>query len=688
VLFPVGPFILPFSCAPNVPARPTSSADQRIILLVEAYDAVAAAVAAALRKFAPDHTVRVRRSLADGEASAIEDRPDVLVIDVDPPHGGALEFFNRIKLVAPWTRVLIIAPSVPQETLRARTRPCAFQFIEKPFELPAFGAALQALTAAPQRPSDLPSLGTIRDLNLADIIPLQCLSGDATIVTVEQGRRRGEIHFARGKLVHAVTERSEGIIALERMMNWSSPRFAVSPLPDGSPRRIRAPWHSVLLDVLHAMPETEPQVTESSITETPPEPTPTAAGPVRKIVVIDDTEMLRIFVEEMLKSANPNLQVVTAANATEGLRSVIETKPDLLLLDYSLPDFNGDEVCRRLLADEETARLPVIMMSGHVPEMTAAAEQFRNIVATLAKPFLSPALIELVTKTLEHPPVIDKRATAAPPSAPAAPPPAVETPPPPTPAPPAAAHDHGGNGHAPPAAPTPPPEEPSPPAPPTPTATLLAPSPRARLPVSVAPGALPLEHARIARASSNAVIVGMTLEVVSMQFTATLQMAAIRARPVSRSVALHIDPAAMPATALPEAGFELNRVDLDARGQIAAMRLVPDGGRIAHASSRTEVPISSIAVLQANGGGGAVQLTPSAAEPMKIELLAAFDLVGVELSSSFSVNALVLRARQARMRVSFDSGILGARTGATFESAQVLLDRSARIAEILLDAVA
>jgi CheY-like chemotaxis protein len=77
-----------------------------------------------------------------------------------------------------------------------------------------------------------------------------------------------------------------------------------------------------------------------------------------------------------------------------------------VLLDYSLPDFNGDEVCRRLLANELTARTPVVHALGHVPEMSAAASRYPNIVATLAKPFLSTALIDLVAATLEHPPEV------------------------------------------------------------------------------------------------------------------------------------------------------------------------------------------------------------------------------------------------------------------------------------------
>ncbi len=74
--------------------------------------------------------------------------------------------------------------------------------------------------------------------------------------------------------------------------------------------------------------------------------------------------------------------------------------PDLVLLDYSLPDLRGDQICERLLQNKATARIPVVMMSGHVPEMMATAERCPNVVATIAKPFMSEALVQLVHETL------------------------------------------------------------------------------------------------------------------------------------------------------------------------------------------------------------------------------------------------------------------------------------------------
>ena len=71
---------------------------------------------------------------------------------------------------------------------------------------------------------------------------------------------------------------------------------------------------------------------------------------------------------------------------------------------------------------------------------------------------------------------------------------------------------------------------------------------------------------------------------------------------------------------------------------------------------------------------------------MMMMLTAPFELAGVELSAAFSVGSLVLKARAGDIRVSFERE--DARTGATFKSAQVLLNRSAQIAEILLDTAA
>lgn len=191
--------------------------------------------------------------------------------------------------------------------------------------------------------------------------------------------------------------------------------------------------------------------------------------------------------------------------------------------------------------------------------------------------------------------------------------------------------------------------------------------------------------ARVPSAQNNNVVVGIPLEVVSMQFSPALQMAALRARPCSMTVSVHMDPQALPGARLPEAGFQLTRVDVDARGQIQTLRLSPTVEQLTTLQPRHAVPIAGVTLLPSNGGR-ALQLTPAPVTPMQMQLLASFELAGVELSPTFGISSLVLKARRGKLRVSLQPE--AANTGATFETAQVLLDRSARIAEILFEAVA
>ena len=214
----------------------------------------------------------------------------------------------------------------------------------------------------------------------------------------------------------------------------------------------------------------------------------------KRSAVVDDTETLRIFVEEMLATADPTWRSRWPRMEPTGCGRQRQTVPDLVLLDYSLPDLNGDEICRHLLEDVKTAQVPVIMMSGHVLEMNAAAVEFENIVGTLAKPFISAALVELVERTLRNPRTFAARPKEAPVSAPAG----VMTS--------------------------------------VPEALPAASKAPASFPEPPATGPPLLTPARFTQLNSNAVVVGLSLEVTSLQFSPTLQISSMHARPVSNVV--------------------------------------------------------------------------------------------------------------------------------------------------------
>ena len=111
-----------------------------------------------------------------------------------------------------------------------------------------------------------------------------------------------------------------------------------------------------------------------------------------KILAIDDSPTLRKFISKHLTAYSDSYEVLLAATGEEGVASAVENQPDLILLDFILPDINGDEVCRRLLDEENTASIPVILMSSSAPDIEKNEGKFSNIIRSLIKPF-SPQLL-------------------------------------------------------------------------------------------------------------------------------------------------------------------------------------------------------------------------------------------------------------------------------------------------------
>lgn len=106
------------------------------------------------------------------------------------------------------------------------------------------------------------------------------------------------------------------------------------------------------------------------------------AGPRRTIVVVDDNEDHRDLMREVLMPLD--FVVLTAAGGMECLTLIEGIKPDLFLIDISMPGMNGWQLVTRLRDHGQTA--PVIMVSANIGDGTAA-DTHRGHNDTLAKPF-------------------------------------------------------------------------------------------------------------------------------------------------------------------------------------------------------------------------------------------------------------------------------------------------------------
>jgi DNA-binding response OmpR family regulator len=655
-----------------VPSSPVTTA-QHNVLLIEEYDALSVAIQSALTKFAPRHRVHAVRSLTEARLAALEQKPELIVLDFDPPHSGAIAFFGEMRGVLPETRVLVIAPGITPDLIAERGANGALQFLEKPFELVEFGAAVQALLG-PWMETGL-SRGTLRDLALDDVAVLALSSPRNVVIEGRADKNRtGELHVRNNQITHARTTEAEGKRAIVEMLTWSDPHFIENIASESALRTIHDPWATTLTEALREAKKTKRARPAPAEPKAPAKPVVAATKTGPKILIIDDTEMLLIFVEDSLALADPTLQMTTALTGLRGVKEAARIIPDLVLVDYVLPDIKGDEVCRRIGRNASTARVPIIMMSGHVHEMTTVASKLPNVVATIAKPFISDALVALVRQTLKEGPLREKptfpsekeiaRARSADfaiSKTPILPHPGQKPPPqqmevgaPARPEPPVRLGS-GSQGLARP--------HPPPPIPKTAPSQKLEP---------VAP-----------RLAPNEVLLDLPLDVVAMHVNAAFQIGAIRARPAALTVALEI-PALAATGGLPlKTGFHLGPIDLDADGHISIVRLIPTSQPFRAVEMRTAFAIGGVTVVPANERER-LHLMSSSASSMTMQLFAPLELISVELAPNLEIKQLVLRCRGKAVRVVLNSQNSHTKSGVSFEATNVQLDQSRRIDELTL----
>jgi CheY-like chemotaxis protein len=108
-------------------------------------------------------------------------------------------------------------------------------------------------------------------------------------------------------------------------------------------------------------------------------------GPQAKILLVDDVAANLRMLRDTL---SPEGYEILIANSGEmALKAVADTPPDLILLDITMPDMDGYEVCLRLKKDPSTRHIPVIFITAR-NEMESLIDGFRaGSVDYITKPF-------------------------------------------------------------------------------------------------------------------------------------------------------------------------------------------------------------------------------------------------------------------------------------------------------------
>ena len=127
----------------------------------------------------------------------------------------------------------------------------------------------------------------------------------------------------------------------------------------------------------------------------------TTKSPRPRVLLVDDYPDAREMYSEYLEFSG--FDVVEAGNGMEALQRAVDTSPDIILMDLSLPVMDGWEATRRLKADPRTKAIPVVALTGHALAGISEGAKQAGCDAFVTKPCLPEDLVREIRKILDRP---------------------------------------------------------------------------------------------------------------------------------------------------------------------------------------------------------------------------------------------------------------------------------------------
>jgi DNA-binding NarL/FixJ family response regulator len=104
---------------------------------------------------------------------------------------------------------------------------------------------------------------------------------------------------------------------------------------------------------------------------------------VVRILLVDDNPSVRHYLRAVLEQQTEWRVCGEARTGAEALQRVVEAPPDLILLDYQMPDLNGVDVARQI--SKLFPKIPILMVTLHLSKQLADAARLAGVRGACAK---------------------------------------------------------------------------------------------------------------------------------------------------------------------------------------------------------------------------------------------------------------------------------------------------------------
>ncbi|TBR42023.1 phosphate regulon transcriptional regulatory protein PhoB [Marinomonas agarivorans] len=120
----------------------------------------------------------------------------------------------------------------------------------------------------------------------------------------------------------------------------------------------------------------------------------------KKVLIIDDESSIREMIAVALEMAG--YECLEASNSREGYEVIVDSRPDLVLVDWMMPNGSGIELTRRLKKDAITAEIPIIMLTAKSEESNKIQGLEMGADDYITKPFSPKELVARLKAVLRR----------------------------------------------------------------------------------------------------------------------------------------------------------------------------------------------------------------------------------------------------------------------------------------------
>ncbi len=115
---------------------------------------------------------------------------------------------------------------------------------------------------------------------------------------------------------------------------------------------------------------------------------------MKTILYVEDNELNRKIVRHLL--ARTTYRLVEATDGEAGVAAVLESRPDLVIMDIQLPKLSGLDATRRLRAAPTTAHIPIVVITSFALAGDDDKAREAGATAYLAKPYSPRELLQII----------------------------------------------------------------------------------------------------------------------------------------------------------------------------------------------------------------------------------------------------------------------------------------------------